>query len=82
MRFRAGSILTTPMVIGLMAFAIVGFLLLVDTAVFPPKNTSPKAHRNTATVNQNANTNTAGTTEGTFLTNDNTNASDDAGAAE
>lgn len=69
------------MVIALMAFAIVAFLLLIDTAVMPSesnKNTANVNKKTTTTVNQNDNTNSTGTTEGTFLTNTDTTDSDTA----
>jgi hypothetical protein len=81
-----GSILTTPMVIALMAFAIVAFLFLIDTSINPDnsnKTTTTTTQKKVApSSNDNQNVNTADTTEGTFETNLNTNSTADDSIAE
>lgn len=77
MNVRPGSILTTPMVIALMAFALVAFLLLIDTSIMPRGTKNTNTIKKTLNTNQTTNTNPAGTTltnsttEGTFSTNTN-----------
>jgi len=77
MTLKPGSILTTPMVIALMAFAIVAFLLLIDTSIMPKEkspNTNLIVNRSTNTNTVTTTTNTNSTTEGTFSTNTNAEA--------
>lgn len=81
MRFRTGSILSAPMVIALMAFAVVAFLFLIDTSINPDgskENANLVVNRSTTNTNTTVNSNTNSVTEGTFLTNTNS----DGGAAE
>lgn len=66
------------MVIALMAFAIVAFLLLIDTSIMPSGKKSTNSNlvnrsTNTSNTNRTTTTNTSSTTEGTFSTNTNTN---------
>lgn len=67
------TILNTPMVIALMAFAIVAFLLLIDTSIMPTgdKNNNVVVNRNTNNALDTVPANTNSTTEGTFDTNTN-----------
>ncbi len=67
------AILNAPMVIALMAFAVMAFLFLIDTAI-NPDGSSPNAN---VVVNRSANNSvntnqTESVTEGTFLTNTDT----------
>lgn len=76
---------TTPLVIAIMAFAIVSFLFLIDTAINPDgsKKTTNTASKNTNVTVSNQNTNASGVnTNSTVLANNNTNEHTDNGTAD